>query len=259
MTWSAHLPIYDLPELRERNERLWDALAEVIRDAGIDDVPERLGGSGDELFTQVCGLPLQTTERGRYALLGTPMYGVEGCNGTTHCAFIVVRESASYTQPAHLRGATFAINDANSNTGMNLPRRLFARIGRRRPFFKSVTLTGSHSASAAQVAAGDADAAAIDCVTYAFLAEFRPALVAGLRILARTDWSPAIPFVTADTNPQRVAVLRGALMRLSSEPRFAPALRSLHIEGIRFVGDLVYSMLRKYEHDAIATGYPELR
>ncbi len=113
--------------------------------------------------------------------------------------------------------------------------------------------------SAAQVAAGDVDAAAIDCVTYAFLAEFRPALVHGLRILARTDWSPAIPFVTADTNPQRIAALRGALARLSIEPRFAPALRALHIEGFRFVSDLVYTMLRKYEHDAVAAGYPELR
>jgi ABC-type phosphate/phosphonate transport system substrate-binding protein len=259
VSWSAHLPIYDLPELRERNERLWNVVAEVIRDAGIPDVPDRLDGTGRPLFTQVCGLPLQTTERGRYALLGTPVYGVDGCAGTTHCAFIVVRRKTSYVQPADLRGTTFAINDLNSNTGMNLPRRLFARFAGGRAFFKGVTVSGSHAASAEHVANGSVDAAAIDCVTYAFLAEVRPLLVRQLRILARTDWSPAIPFVTAERSEDKIDLLRSALSRLSTDRRFTSVLRPLHIESIRFIGDRVYTMLRTYEADAAAAHYPVLR
>jgi ABC-type phosphate/phosphonate transport system substrate-binding protein len=260
VTWSAQLPIYDLPELRERNAALWHAVADLARAEGIAGVPEQLGAPGEHvLFTQICGYPLQTTERGRYALIGTPVYVVDGGSGARHCAFVVVRRDAPYAQPLDLRGTTFAVNDRHSNTGMNLPRRLFARIANGRPFFDDVIVTGSHAASAAHVAGGRVAAASVDCVTYAFLAEFRPELTEQLRIIARTDWSPAIPFVTIDdADHGRIAALRRALARLASERRYAPVLRALHIEGIRSLEERDYAMLRTYEQDAAAARYPVL-
>jgi ABC-type phosphate/phosphonate transport system substrate-binding protein len=142
---------------------------------------------------------------------------------------------------------------------MNLPRRLFARFANGRHFFERVIVTGSHAASAEHVADRRAAAASIDCVTYAFLAETDPALIARLRIIARTDWSPAIPFVTIDDGDlSRIDALRGALRRLANEPRFAPALRALHIGGILGLGERNYTMLATYEHDARAARYPVL-
>jgi ABC-type phosphate/phosphonate transport system substrate-binding protein len=260
MTWSAHLPIYDLPELREGNDVFWQAVATVFRDAGISDVPDSLGGSaGRELFSQVCGFPLQTTQRGRYALIGTPIYAVAGCADATHCAFIIVRDPSSYKHPTDLLGARFAINEHSSNTGMNLPRRYFARLAGGAPFFARVTLSGSHAASVEQVVDGQVDAAAIDCVTYAFLAEYRPDLVRATRILAQTEPSPAIPFVTInDGDMGRIAALRRALARLSREARFAVALRALRITSIRCLDDAAYTVLRCYEREAVAAGYPVL-
>jgi ABC-type phosphate/phosphonate transport system substrate-binding protein len=260
MTWSAHLPIYDLPELRDRNDQLWQAVAEVFRDAGIGNVPAGLGGShAPVLFTQVCGFPLQTTQRGQYAVIGTPTYAVDGCTDATHRAFIIVRTDAAYRRPTDLLGARFAVNEVTSNTGMNLARRYFARLAAGAPFFERVTLSGSHAASVELVADGRLDAAAIDCVTYAFLSEFRPELVARTRVLARTDPSPAIPFVTVDdADHGRISALRGALGRLSRESRYAPALRALHITGIRLLGDAAYAVLESYEREAVAAGYPVL-
>jgi len=260
MTWFAQLPIYALPELRGRNQALWRILADLFRDAGIAGVPRALDEPGERaLFTQVCGYPLQTSERGKYVPIGTPVYEVDGCTGPRHCAFVVVHEKSPAHTPADLRGTIFAVNDQTSNTGMNLPRRLFARIAKGRPFFDRVIYTGSHAASAERVAAGGAAAASIDCVTYAFLAEFRPELTARLRIIARTDWSPAIPFVTVnDGDLPRIDALRGALQRLANDPRYAPALQALHIGGIVGLGDRSYSMLRTYEEDARAARYPVL-
>lgn len=264
MIWSAQLPIYDLPELRDRNDALWQAVASVFRDAGIDNVPNALGGSGPELFTQVCGFPLRTTQRGRYALIGTPMYAVDGCIDATHCSFIVVRDDAIFECAADLRGMRFAVNDATSNTGMNLPRRYFAGLAGGAPFFERVSLSGSHAASVEQIADGRVDAAAIDCVTYAFLREFRPKLMRNVRILARTNRSPAIPFVTIvdganSADGQRIEALRHALSRLSSETRFMPVLRALHIAGMQRIEADAYAVLESYERDAAAAGYPQLR
>lgn len=260
MSWFAQLPIYALPEMRAKNEALWRVVSEVFRDAGIADVPQRLDGIGERaLFTQVCGYPLQTSERGRYALIGTPMYDVDGCTGPRHCAFIVVRRESTVEQPSDLRHTVFAVNDPLSNTGMNLPRRLFARYAGGGPFFDRIAFTGSHAESAQRVADGRADGASIDCVTYGFLADYHPELIARLRVVGRTDWSPAIPFVTADDGDlPRIDAMRGAMQRLANDPRYAAQLRALHIGGILGLADANYTMLRTYEQDAYAARYPVL-
>ena len=68
----------------------------------------------------------------------------------------------------------------------------------------------------------EADATAVDCVTYAFWSRYRPEAAARTRVLAQTPPSPAIPFVTsATTPPEIVARLREALRRVVHEPCFA--------------------------------------
>jgi len=260
MSWSASLPIYDLPELRRSNQRFWSAVGRFLRREGIDDVPRRLDReAGEPLFTQVCGYPLRTTLRGRFAIIGTPTYDAAGCSGTSHRAFIIVRRDAPIHRLADLRGRTFAVNDLHSNTGMNLPRRLFADVAGGEAFFRAVRLTGSHAASAALVGAGGADAASIDCVTYAFLRDHRRALMHDVRIIAETAPSPCIPFVTsARVDPVAVAKLRVALARLSSATRFARVLAGLRIKAITLLPETQYDLVSDYEQASAALGYPVL-
>jgi ABC-type phosphate/phosphonate transport system substrate-binding protein len=262
MNWVASLPIYDFPELANANERFWAVLRDVLIADGIEDaiVPRALGGEGDAIFTQVCGYPLQTTLRGRFALLGTPHYDLPGCVGSTHRAFIVVRDEAPISDLEELRGGRFAVNDLHSNTGMNLPRRLFAEYAREGSFFGDVKLTGSHAASATLVGEGGADAASIDCVTYAFLREYRPRDVARLRILAETPPSPAIPFVTSvDAGPELAARLRAALEHISNDEHFADVRAGLRIEAIASPVESAYDVLLAYERESAALEYPDLR
>ena len=42
MTPTVSLPMYNLPEMRADNARFWEALRELLVEAGLRDLPERL-------------------------------------------------------------------------------------------------------------------------------------------------------------------------------------------------------------------------
>jgi ABC-type phosphate/phosphonate transport system substrate-binding protein len=192
-------------------------------------------------------------------VLGIPCYGVAGCDGPTHRSFIVVASASTVKTVEDLRGGSFAVNAMDSNTGMNLPRHVFAKFARGAPFFRHVLVTGSHRASMEAVARGQAHAAAIDCVTFGLAAEYHPAAVAGLRIVAHTSSSPAIPFVTSHLTGERaVGALRRALLAFSTRNEFAPLRNALRIERIAAPAEGAYDVLLDYRAEAVALGYPSL-
>ncbi len=268
MQLTASLPMYNLPEMAERNSAFWHALEGELRRDGAWDVAATLaprrppvpGEIGpDVLFSQTCGYPLQTIYRGQHQLLGVPTYDAPGCGDATHRAFVIVRDESWFERPEDLRGATFALNSLHSNSGMNLPRLLFARLAGGKPFFGAVVETGSHPASIARVTAGELDAASVDCLTYVFLQDHRPEVVANLRVLAWTPASPAIPFVTSAATPaDRVAALRAALLRLGSDPAHRDLRAALRIRTITPADPDAYARLLDYEREAASLGYPEL-
>jgi len=267
-TLTASLPMYNLPEMRSRNEAFWDALAEELRRDGWTNLPARLsladaavpyGIESDVLFSQTCGYPLQTIHGGQGRLLGVPTYDAPGCRAGTHRAFIVVRKDSRFEKPEDLKGASFALNSRDSNTGMNLPRLLFARLAGGKPFFGSVVETGGHASSIERVASGELDTASIDCVTYVFLQDHRPDAVGSLRIVAETAESPALPFVTSSATPADEATrLQAALFRLAADPDRRPILEGLRLRTISKPDPAAYAGLLDYMREAAELGYPEL-
>jgi ABC-type phosphate/phosphonate transport system substrate-binding protein len=266
--FTASLPMYNLPELANRNAAFWKALSEEIDAERIPVLPTELSFSrlavpdaiGSEvLFSQTCGYPLQTIFRGQFTLLGVPTYDFTGCGAASHRSFIIVRKDSDFKSIEDLRGSRFALNSRHSNSGMNLPRIMLARRGIRAPFFGSVTLTGSHTESIRRVAAGDLDAASIDCVTYGFFDDCRPDAVSALRVLDETPESPAIPFVTSVATPAgQVDALRSALLRVAGDPRHKSAVRGLHIETIAAADISAYRLVMDYEREAADRGYSKL-
>jgi ABC-type phosphate/phosphonate transport system substrate-binding protein len=262
----ASLPMYNLPEMQSANRAFWQALSGLLVKEGLFGLPAELAFTRlpvpdaigtDVVFTQTCGYPLQTIYRGQYEMVGVPTYDAPGCGPATHCAFILVRDDSSFRSLEDLRGSVFALNSRHSNSGMNLPRRLIADIAGGKPFFGEVVETGSHNASIEGLMAGKVDSASIDNLTYTFLKEYRPAAVEGLRVLAQTPPSPAIPFITAvSRTPDEVAAIKRALLRMPAE---APdALRALRITNISPADPQAYQVLLRYEAEAAALGYPEL-
>ena len=265
---TASLPMYNLPELADRNAAFWKALSEEIDAKRIPvlpielsfsrlSVPEAIGR--EVLFSQTCGYPMQTIYRGQFTLLGVPTYDFPGCGAASHRAFIIVRKDSGLKSIEDLRGSRFALNSRQSNSGMNLPRIMLARRGITAPFFRAVTETGSHTESMRRVAAGDLDAASIDCVTYGFFNDCCPDKVSALRVLDETPESPAIPFVTSVATPAgQIDALRSALLRLANDPSRKSAVSGLHIKAITAAEISAYRPIMDYEREAADRGYPEL-
>ena len=262
---TASMPMYALPEMAAANAALWAAIRERL---GVAEAPARLSPAPsalpeaigpDTLFSQMCGYPLRRLYDGQYRLLGTPLYDLPGCGWFApgvpgHRSFIVVARASGVETLAALRGRRFAVNGFDSNSGMNLPRRLFAPLAEGGTFFSSVVVSGGHVRSMEMVASGEADAAAIDCVTYGFCALYRPALVAGLHVVGETPVSPAIPFITAAaTPPETAAALAGILVGDVGE-----ALAGLRIAAVAPPRPEAYDAVMAYEAEAAALGYPAL-
>ncbi len=264
---TASLPMYNLPEMRSVNAAFWTALRDLLREANIDapdsliferpPVPDRIGP--EVLFSQTCGYPLETLFRGQAIQLGTPCYDAACCEGPTHCGLFVVRADCRARDLRDLAGGVFLLNSRHSNSGMNLPRRALADIAGGQAFFGRVIETGSQPGNLDRIARGEGDVTAVDCVTYAFWAKYRPDEASRTAVLARTPQSPAIPFVTsAATPPETVDILRTALRRLARDKQFASVREGLLIRDIVDVPAERYRALLEYERQAMQLGYVEL-
>ncbi len=259
----ASLGMYDHPAQHEANDRLWSVLAMALRYRGVIDVPDRLDRTRDVhaiwcdpslLFGQACGYPLVADPTLALRIVAFPVY--DGMQGSV----LVARANDGRLTIEDFRGSRAAINDRRSNTGMNLFRAAVAPFAGEGAFFAKVVETGAHRSSLAAVGAGEADLAAIDCVTFAALARFEPALTTAIRIVAHTPPSPSLPFVTAAaTDAETVAALRIALDRVVADPDLSAVREALFLTGIAAADPASLSPISRLEVDAVRAGYPELR
>lgn len=263
MSWTVALPMYNVsPRLRDGYEALATAL---LQQAGLDhdatlvrDVP--LPGfwtRRDLLLSQTCGYPYLASLRDHITLLATPCYDVPGCDGADYRSALVVRADSGIATLADARDRIAAVNDAHSNSGMNLLRHAVAPLAHNGRFFADVRWSGSHAASMAMVQTGAADIAAIDCVTWAYLREERPADVAGLAVLGYSAPAPGLPLVAgADVPPASVERLRAAL--LAPGTALLTTLAPLLIQGFEYRDDAAYGRITLLEEEARRLGYCSL-
>lgn len=263
----VNLAMYvDPPVVHAATRQLWAALRDRLRTAGLAGVPEE----ADEtiahdaawldpalLLAQTCGYPFATRLRGRVRLVATPCYDHPGCTGAFGGSFVVVRAQDPAGSIADLAGRRATINDRASNSGYNLLRGAVAPHARNGRFFGAVIETGGHIASLAAIVAGAADVAAIDCVTWGNLARHAPERLQGLRILAETAKTPALPLITrAAAADDEVAALREALDATAADPAMAAACDTLGLRGFATLAEADYDSVLAIERDAAALGYP---
>lgn len=251
----ASLGMYDPPWLQAPNDALWSAIAGRLG----PEAPARLDRTRDVraiwhdpmlLLAQTCGYPLMTALPGVVRVVGTPVYDLPGCEGGWHCSFVVVRHDDPAPSLLALRGRRAAFNSRDSNSGMNLLRAAVAPHAQGGRFFGALIETGGHIDSLACVRDGRADTAAIDCVTHGLLARHRPDLLAGTRILARTQSTPVLPFVTrAAADQHDIARLHDAIAGVLPWPDLA-------LVGL--LAPLDYQPVMTLEHEAAGLGYPVL-
>ncbi|CAN5305148.1 PhnD/SsuA/transferrin family substrate-binding protein [soil metagenome] len=267
-TRTAALSMYDLPELQAANDALWSAIAGRLTAASLARVPRRLSRAHDPdvawsdpdlLLSQTCGYPLVTRLGDKVRIVATPGYDVEGCDGPRHRSALIVREDSPAAGLADLRGHRCALNDHASNSGMNLLRDAIAPLADGRRFFSDIVVTGSHEASIEAVVRGEADLAAIDCVTLHHLRQFRPELTHPIRILGWTRSTPGLPLITgAATTPAELSALRAAFADAFVDQTVRPALRTLRIKRFHVLPLAAYDQVRRLAQSAALRGYPEL-
>jgi ABC-type phosphate/phosphonate transport system substrate-binding protein len=212
------------------------------------------------LLSQCCGADVTGAFAGVLRVVATPCYRAPGCAAARYASLVVVTESSAIREIEDLRGRVAAINHPNSHSGMNALRALVAPLSRDGRFFSAVKVSGAHSASVALVASGEADVAALDCVSRALLARQRPAALAGTRVLCRTASAPAPPFVTrADAGEDLVLRLRAALRAALAEPELSTVREQLLLDGIEVLPPRAYRRITAFARLAARRGYPLLR
>jgi len=263
----ASLGMYDFPWTASANDALWAALGERLRAAGIA-APIGLARRADLhalwrspglIFGQTCGFPYIAALRAHVALIATPVYAFAGCRGAAHRSFIVARKQRTRRVLADFAGTRAAVNAMDSNSGMNLFRAAIAPLAGGRTFFAEVRVAGSHEASLEAIGAGEADIAAIDCVSFALLDRGRPELIRNVEIIARTPFSPGLPWImSADLAKTHLDVVRAALFETLADPALASARETLGLAGAEVLSDDDYRRVARLAQRAIAAGYPTL-
>jgi ABC-type phosphate/phosphonate transport system substrate-binding protein len=242
----ASLPMYDLPEIRSTTLAWWRGLARHFRNRGVEDVPDGLAEtpsdphdhwiSPDLMFSQTCGFPLATRLSGRVRVVATPCYAAPGCRGADYVSRVVVAENSVIEGYDRLSGGTLAVNSWESHSGYNVLRGMPGGLGH----FAAMIVSGGHRHGLRMVAEGEADAAAVDAVTHALLAEHAPAALAGTRVLCDTPAAPGLPYVTSiDTDPER---LRAGLTDALADPALSAVREALLLSGAEVVFEEVYRL-----------------
>ncbi len=263
----ASLGMYDMPWIAACNDAIWVGLRQRLRDAGIAGAPETLerAAAPSELWqaphlllAQICGYPMLALGDA-VQLVATPVYDIQGCKGPFYRSLVVVADRVAANSVQELRGLRAAVNEWNSNSGMNTFRAAVAPHAGGRAFFAEVVKTGGHLLSLAALREGRADVAAIDCVTYGLTARHRPDLLAGTRVIDATAATPGLPLITgAATPPRTFAALQQALRGVLADPGLAWPRAGLGLAGFANLPREAYATIADLEHEAVALGYPTL-
>jgi ABC-type phosphate/phosphonate transport system substrate-binding protein len=259
---AAELPMYDLPELRSATDAWWAGIARSLRREKIEAVPDQLTreqsveGRPDLLLSQVCGSRLVGEGRERLSYVATPCYTAPGCNGPLYRSVIVVPATCPARTLEELRGSRCVINGYKSHSGCNALRASFAPLAQGVRFFASVTVSGGHALSLALIASGQADVAAIDCITYALLLRRQPRLQEDTRVIAQTAAAPVGPYVTRDSaSIALIARLRSGLVQAVHDSGLAAARADLLLGGIEILPVENYERITQLEVEAKRLGY----
>lgn len=226
--------MYDRPETAAANDALWSLIRDRLQAQGLA-APEALTRgeaaywsaweSPDLLLSQTCGLPFRARLHARVTLIGTPDYGVEGCEPGFYRSVLIARADDPRATEADFSTARLAINEPMSQSGWAAVWQHFQDLGLAVP---AVVATGGHRASALAVAEHRADLAAIDAVTWELLTRHE-AFAARLRVIARTRPTPGLPLITAQGSQADTvfAAVSDAIAALSPAQRHSLCLRGV--------------------------------
>jgi phosphonate transport system substrate-binding protein len=238
-----------------------EALARRVGDHAelhVGTVYDELGdGRADLAF--ICGLPyvrLADASPPVLEVLGAPVLRDPRCGGRPiYFSDVIVRAAAPHRRFEDLRGASWAFNEPDSQSGYGVTRARLARMGATSGFFGAVIEAGFHQRSIELVAAGEVDASAIDSQVLAVALRDQPGLAAGLRVIDTLGPSTIQPLVAATRlSADLREALRAALPGLHEDADAAPALAHGLVDRFVTRTDRDYDDIRRMDAEAGASG-----
>jgi ABC-type phosphate/phosphonate transport system substrate-binding protein len=193
----AALPMYDHPAVRADWDALWAAIRGRLRAAGID-APDALDRSydlfaqwrsPDLLLGQTCGLPFRAEFHRTTTLLGAMDFGLDGSPPGYYHSLFVARADDPRSRLPEFADAVLTFNEAASHSGWG------TAVASGIPF-RIGAASGSHRASARRVAAGLADIAAIDAISWRLIQAHMP-VAARLKVVGCSRSTPGQALITA--------------------------------------------------------------
>jgi ABC-type phosphate/phosphonate transport system substrate-binding protein len=269
MDWITALPMYNvapavardwqtlLQHVHAQLEPLLDHHGDTLRIVEPDSSLENFWLRDDLLLSQTCGYPLVNALAGRVRLIATPEFDIPGCAGGEYRSVIVANGRVGGSSIEAFRGLRAAINNPDSNSGMNLFRRAVAPFAGSAPFFSGVIETGGHLASLKALQDDAADLAAIDCITLEFVREHRPERLHGIDEIGYTESAPGLPVIASKhvSHDTARAIFAALNATLDAEPELAARLKLRRFIE-RPLAD--YDRIVQIETEAIDMGYPAL-
>jgi ABC-type phosphate/phosphonate transport system substrate-binding protein len=245
------------PRIGHAQEQWLNRVLEILSVQRLDAADldlKALWRSPHLLLTQTCGYPLMTELQGKVQVVGRPVYQLPHSADGNHCSLLIAREHDPRRTLIEFRGSHGLLNSRDSNSGMNLFRHALAPLQQDGKFFADITLTGGHRASLAAIKASNGDLAAIDSVTFDYLARDASEEVAGVKVIARTADGPCLPYISrlgADAGAIRAAMNQA----LNELPDVA---HTLAISEVLPASEADYQVLLDYQQQAVSLGMPLL-
>jgi ABC-type phosphate/phosphonate transport system substrate-binding protein len=247
----ATLQMYDFPEVRPATEAFWQAIATRLGVSLLLSQPEDWTAAwrrSDLLFSQTCGYPFTHEYAGKLKLVATPHYAAPGCDGPHYCSILLAREQRPLPE---FRGRIAAFNNRDSMSGMLALKLMFSPFAIQGQFFSRTIETGGHLASLAAVQKGEADVAAIDCVTVASTRRYRSQALEGLVEVGRSPQVPGLPFVTIAGDSSK---LHRALAEVFADELLRETREALLLKGFSLTTEADYAIIPRLEAEVEAGG-----
>ncbi|CAD7850653.1 MAG: hypothetical protein [Olavius algarvensis Gamma 3 endosymbiont] len=211
------------------------------------------------LIGHTCGYPLMTGLQDAVMPFCAPCFEVPGAIGKLYSSLFIVPADSSLESLQQCCGGIVAINDANSNSGMNVLRYALAKLKAGPGYFSDVLMTGGHLASLEAVAANRAQLAAIDCVSYQLLTARNPGLDHAIRVIGFSEPTCGLPLVVARAQYSRqqcnsyLEALNQALRQTADEVK-----QTLYLDRFESAELDDYRSILALENYAVEAGYATL-
>lgn len=213
----------------------------------------RLMYTGDVDIGWICSLPYALNSD-KFEILAAPiMTGARYAAQPVYFSDVIVRAESPFQHFLDLRGASWAYNEPNSQSGYNIIRHHLAQLGETVGFFGRVFASGTHLNSIDMVLDGRIDTSAIDSTVLDWVLAQRPLLADRFRIIETLGPSPIPPLVIQKQTPvELVHQIRTLLLTLHEHENGRCLLADAGLLRFTAVDGAAYAYLRQTTYEPAA-------